>query len=80
MVAADEIAAGPAQDGYAQRPHRVEHVAPEPSLVAERRSLLEDAAVDAAADVLDEVSKDPPVHRADRPIQVDSNRGHGSAL
>ena len=80
VVAADEVAAGPAQDGYAQRPHRVEHVAPEPSLVAEGRALLEDAAVDAAADVLDEVSKDSPVHRADLPIQVDSNRGHGSAL
>src|SRR4029453_13882438 len=80
VIAADEVAAGPAQDGDAQRPHRIQHVAPEPSLVAERRALLEDAAVDAAADMVEEVSKDSPVHRADLPIQVDSNRGHASAL
>ncbi len=80
VVSADEIAAGPSQDGYAQRSYRIEHITPEPSLVTERRPLIENAAVDAAADMLDEVPKDPPVHRPDLPMQVDPYRGHGPAL
>ncbi len=80
VVSADEVAAGPSQDGYAQRSYHVEHVTPESALVTERRSLIENAAIDAAADMLDEVPKDPPVHRPDLPLQVDPNRGHGPGV
>ena len=46
-------------------PRGVEHVAAEAARVAERRALVVDAAVDAAAQVLDELAEDARVDGAD---------------
>src|SRR5918996_59029 len=54
VVAADEVAAGPPQDRNRQGSHGLQDVPPEAALVAQRRALLIDAAVDAATEVLDE--------------------------
>jgi hypothetical protein len=80
VVAADEVAARPPQDRNAQRPGGVEDVAPEAALVAERRALVVDAAVDAAAQVLDELPEDARVHGAQTPRQVDADAIHRAPL
>ena len=54
---------------------RVQHVAAEAARVAQRRALVVDAAVDAAAEVLDEAAEDARVHGADPPVQVDARSG-----
>src|SRR5262249_19120376 len=77
VVAADEVAPRPAEDGHPQRPDGVEHVAPEAPGVGQRRALVEDAAVDAAPEVLDEVAEDAAVHGADPPRGVDDDPRHG---
>ena len=78
MVSADEVPARPPEHGDPKRADRVQHVAPEPARVAQGRALVEDAAVDAAAEVLDEVAEDPPVHGADPAGEVDRDPGHGA--
>ena len=55
---------------------RLQHVAAEAALVGERRALVEDAAVDAAAEVLDEVAEDPAVDATDLAVEVDRDPGH----
>src|SRR5215475_1210215 len=80
VIAAHEVAARPAQHGHAQGPHGLQHVLAESALVAERRPFLEDAAVDAAAEVLDEVSEDPPVDLPDLPLEIDLDLGHRRAV
>src|SRR5262245_61012956 len=76
VVPADEVPAGPAQHRNPQGADRVQHVPPEAARVAERRALVEDSAVDAPAEVLDEVAVDPPVHGADSPQEVDADASH----
>jgi hypothetical protein len=81
VIAADEVAARPAQDREPQRPRRRHDVAPEATLVGEARILLVDAAVDAAPEVLDELAEDAPVHRAEASPRVDPDaRGHGARV
>ena len=72
VVPAHEVAARPAEHRHAERADRLQHVPPEAARIAERRALLEDAAVDAAAEVLDEVAEDPPIHGADPAGEVDA--------
>jgi hypothetical protein len=76
VVAADEVAARPAQQGHPERSERVEDVAPEAALVGERRAFVEDAAVDAAPEMLDEAAEDAAVDAATLPIEVERDPGH----
>src|SRR5712691_786288 len=80
VIAADEVAPGPAEHGHPEGTDRLQHVAAVAALVAQGRSLLEDAAVDAAAEMLDEVSKDAAVHAAHATIQVDADPRHDPPL
>src|SRR5262249_53106949 len=79
VIAADEVAAWPAEHGHAERANGIEHVLPETALVGERRALVEDAAVDAATEVLDEVPEDAPVDTPDPPAEVDADARHDAA-
>src|SRR5215831_18690435 len=76
VIAADEVATRPSEDGHAERTDGVEHVLPEAARVAERRALVEDAAVDTTAEVLDEVTEDATVDVADAPMQIDADARH----
>src|SRR5947209_699546 len=80
VIAADEVAPRPAQHGYAERADRLQDIEPVAARVAQGGALLEDSAVDAAAEMLDEVSEDAPIHAADAAIQVDADPGHGAPL
>ena len=77
VVAAHEVPAGPAEDGDAERADRVEHVAAKAGGVAQWRAFVEDPAVDAAAEVLDEVAEDAAIDGADAPRQIDADARHG---
>ena len=68
VVPGDEVPAWPADMPQAQVADRPEHVGAESPRVRQGRPLLEHAAVDAPAEVLDEAAEDPLVHRADRPV------------
>src|SRR5262249_2888341 len=76
VVAADEVAAPPSQDRDARRANSLQHVESEAAGVAQRRALLEDAAVDAAAEVLDEVAEDAAVDGAEPAGGIDHDTGH----
>jgi hypothetical protein len=80
VVAACEIPARPAEDRDAQAAGRIEDVLAKASFVAERRGLVEHAAVDAAAKMLDEPTEDTAIDLADRPLAIDPDRGHFSPL
>jgi hypothetical protein len=79
VVAADEVATRPAQQRHAQSLGRVEHVAPESVLVGLRRVLVEHAAVNASAEMLDEAPEDTRVDAADHAVLVDLDAGHALA-
>src|SRR5262249_58489900 len=79
VVPAGEVAPRPAQDGNAQRPSRLEDIAPEALAVAQRRALIIDATVDAASEVLDELAEDAPVDRAELAREIDADAGHDAA-
>src|SRR5262249_55500394 len=80
VIPAHEIAAGPAQHGEAQRPRRLQHVATETTGVGQRRGLVVDAPVDAAAEVLDELTEDPPVDGTDAALAIDGDARHARSL
>src|SRR5205807_1994204 len=56
VVAADEVAAGPAQNRNAQVTRRVQDVFAEPVLVAQPRTFFVHTTIDAASEMLDEVA------------------------
>ncbi|PYM27074.1 MAG: hypothetical protein DMD80_16620 [Candidatus Rokuibacteriota bacterium] len=76
VVAAHEVAAGPAEDRDAQGSRGIEHVAPEAAGVGERGTLVVHAAVDAAPQVLDELAEDPAVDGAQAPREIDRDASH----
>ena len=78
VIPAHEVPARPPEHGDPERADRVQHVPPEPARVAQGRALVVHAPVDAAAEVLDEVAEDPPVHGADPAGEVDRDPGHGA--
>ena len=78
MVSTHEVPARQPEHGDPKRADRVQHGAPEPARVAQRGALVEHAAVDAAAEVLDEVAEDPRIHGADPAGKVDRDPGHGA--
>ena len=80
VVAADEVAAGPAQDRHPQVAGGLQDILAEPVLVAQRRTFLIDAAVDTASQVLDEVAIDVAVHLADAAVEVDLDGRHVSPV
>ena len=82
VVARDEIAAGIAHDRRRELAHEREHVPAEALLVGLRVAGLVDAAIDAAAEMLDEGSEQPRIRRADDGIAVqpDFHFSHGSLL
>ena len=75
VVAGDEIAARIAHDGGRELAHHREHVLAEALLVGLRMAGLEDAAIDAAAEMLDEGAEQPPVGRADHVVAVEPHFG-----
>ena len=50
-----------------------------PSLVGQRRALVVDAAVDAAAQMLDEAAEDAPVDATDLAVHVNADLSQGQA-
>src|SRR5215212_963472 len=76
VVAADEVSAGPAKDGYVQVLGGFEHIPPVAPFIAKRRVLVEDTAVDAASQVLYKAAEDPPVQRTDRAVGVNLDPRH----
>ena len=81
VVAGDEVAAGIAHHRGAELAHQRQHVLAEALRVGGRVAGLEDAAVDAAAEVLDEGAEQAAVGRADRdlPVEPDPGGAHGPA-
>ena len=71
VVAGDEVAAGPAQDGDAEVADGFHDVLAVALGVGERTAFLVDAAVDAAAEVLGEIAEDVGMHLADDAVGVD---------
>src|SRR5438094_688439 len=78
VIAADEVAARPAQDGDAQRAHGIEDVGTKAARVGERGAFVVDPAVDAAAEVLDELAEDAAIDGADAPLEVDADARHAA--
>src|SRR6266851_4174131 len=70
IIAGDEIAAGIAHDGGAQLAHQGEHVAAKTVRIGGRVARLEDAAIDAAAEMLDEGAEQAAIGRADGEIPM----------
>ena len=73
IVAGDEVAAGITHNGRGQLADEREHVAAKASGVGGRVARLEDAAIDAAAEVLDEGAEQAWVDAADTKISVKQN-------
>jgi hypothetical protein len=80
VVVADEVAARPAQHAHPQVAQQAQHVRKEAAVVAQRRSLLVEAAVDAAAEVLDEAAEDVAVDLPENAAGVDGDSGHSPVL
>ena len=82
VVARDEVAAGIAHDRGRQLAHQGEHVAAEALGVRRGMAGLEDAAIDAAAEMLEEGAEQPGMGRADGEIamQADVDVTHGKQL
>ena len=80
VVAGDEIAARIAHDGGRELAHHRQHVLAEALLVGLRVAGLVDAAIDAAAEMLDEGAEQPPVGRADHVVAVEFHCRFGIAL
>ena len=78
IVAGDEIAAGIAHDGRRQFAHQRQHVAAEAVLIGGRMAGLEDAAIDAAAEVLDEGTEQAAIRGADHVVgaKLDGDCAH----
>ena len=68
VVAGDEVAAGIAHDGRRQLAHQRQHVAAEALGVGGGMAGLEDAAIDAAAEMLDEGAEQARIGGADRDV------------
>ncbi len=79
VVAGDEVAAGIAHHRGAELAHQRQHVLAEPLRVGGRVAGLEDAAVDAAAEVLDEGAEQAAVGRADRGVPIEQDPGGAHA-
>src|SRR5215510_4674 len=75
MIVRGEVAARPAQLGDVQPLRRFQHVAAESVRVGERRAFLEDSAVNAASQVLDEVAVDFGIDVSDHALGVDLDAG-----
>jgi hypothetical protein len=71
VVGAHETPAGPADDGNAKLAQRLDDVCSETALVGERRSRLEDAAVDLPVKMLQKLAEDHPVEPHRVPVRVD---------
>jgi hypothetical protein len=82
VVARHEVAARVAHDGRCQLAHQREHVLSEASAVGRRMSRLEDAAVHAAAEVLDERAEQTRIGCADDliAVQAGSDVAHGEGF
>jgi len=76
VISANEVPARPPEHGDPERAHRGQHILSKAAAVAERRAFLEDPAVDAAAEVLDEVAEDPPVDGSDATTEIDGDASH----
>ncbi len=70
-VAGEEVAAGIADHGRTELAHQRHHVASKAPLVRGRVAGLEDAGVDAAAQVLDEGAEQAPIELRDHEVAVD---------
>ena len=71
VIAGDEVAAGVAHDGHIQLPHQLHDVLAEALFVRRGVAGLIDAAVDGAAEVLDEGAVDSLVHLAHAEVAVE---------
>jgi hypothetical protein len=71
MVIGGKISTRPAQYGEIQGSEQVEHVTAKTAFVAEGRPLLEEATVDAPAQVLHETAENAPFKPAERAPRVD---------
>ncbi len=71
VVVGGEVAAGPAQEGDVQFAHGIEDVFAEAIGIGEGRLLFEDAAIDAAAEMFDEVAVEQGVDVADDAFGID---------
>ncbi len=75
IVVRGEVAAGPAQEGDIELTDRLEDVLAEAIGIREWRLLFEDAAIDAAAEVLDEVAVEHGIDVADDTLGIDLDAG-----
>ena len=71
VVRRDEAASRPAQDGHVEPAHRLDHVFAQPVAVRQRRSGIEDPAIDLAVEMLQELAVQHAVAHADTPFGVD---------
>src|SRR5205823_4670344 len=70
VIAADEIAARPAQHRHVESARGIQHVGTKAALVRKRRTFVEDAAVNAPPEVLDELAEDASVEATYLAIDV----------
>src|ERR1035438_5543589 len=71
VVIRREVSSGPAEKCHVHLSGGIEHVAAESVRVRERRAFFEDAAIDAPAEVLDEVPIDQRVDVSDHTLGFD---------
>ena len=80
VVAGDEVAARVADDRRPELANELEHVAAEALLGRRRMLRLEEPAIDAPAEVLDEGPEEPGVGVADRLGSVQRSASHDACL
>ena len=71
VVVRRKIPAGPPQQRDVQLADGVQHVAPVAVGIGQRRPLLEDPAIDAASEVLDEIAPEQGIDIADHTLGID---------
>ena len=75
-----KVATRPTQVGHVQFPGGIENIAPEAVLVGKRGMLFKDAAIDAAAKMLNEISEDEGIDVANDSFGVDFHAGAQRSL
>jgi hypothetical protein len=80
VIAADEVAARPAQHGRAELFDFLQDIGPKAMLIRQRRAFVENTAVDAAAEVFDKRAKNASVDMPDCPVEIDADQRRGAWL
>jgi hypothetical protein len=76
MITTHKVAARPTQERHTERAYNIHDIPPKTSLVAERRLLFVDAAINTATEMLDKAAIDSTVNVANFTVKVNLDPGH----